>query len=91
MPWNGRTGRDLVEAEGPPDRVTSDEASGRIFVYDKSRTNYYSRWSPDPIDPDIPWPNEIEDIIMYWISSDGIIYRGLWRIGNSERSYQVEF
>ena len=43
--WIGRTADEIVAVWGPPDRVTSDESGGRIFIYDYSFTQVSTRSS----------------------------------------------
>ena len=94
--WKGRTVRDLAGAFGPPTRETSDEAGGRIFVYDRSKTDYSASGTSqiigDKVYQDFSAPYEVESLYMYWISPDGIIYRGLWQISdNKGRFYHGRF
>ena len=64
--WKGRTARDIVGSFGPPDLETSDEAGGRIFVYEDSSTDSSSSWTSqiigDKVYHDSSGPYEVKAV-----------------------------
>ena len=80
--WRGRTADDLVAVWGPPDRVTSGESGGRIFIYDYSFTQV-SRGSSYVIGSTIihnpSSAYKVRRNRMFWIGPNGIIYHWSYR------------
>lgn len=80
--WIGRTADEIVAAWGPPDRVTSDESGGRIFIYDYSFTQVSTGSSHVVGNSIFHNPSRAYKVRrnrMFWVSTNGIIYHWSWR------------
>ena len=74
--WKGMTVRETLTQWGPPDRETSDEAGGRIFVYTHFSSSGGARGSSqiigDKLYHDYSGPLKWQMKRMLWINPDGI-------------------
>jgi len=75
--WLGASEQDITLKFGPPTRTTSDGASGKIYIYENTRTltsfyPSYNRYLPDQA-----ISNSVTKYINFYFNSNGKVY--YWR------------
>ena len=79
-PWEGQHFSNLVAKWGPPDKILDDGQGGQIFCYEEVKTTLKPGVPAIGILSKFPSVTSPETVttrkwIMFWVDSDGIIYR----------------